>query len=86
MDCKETLEQLADFLDEEAREELCRAIEQHLTQCRDCRVYVDTVKKTIILAHNMDGEVDVPASAISRLENALAQEYQRAAAGDHPRD
>ena len=78
MNCSETLEQLADYLDQEARDELCRAIEEHLTQCRDCQVYVDTVKKTIVL-YQSDRHVEIPASASSRLEVALAQEYQRAA-------
>jgi predicted anti-sigma-YlaC factor YlaD len=75
VDCNEVLEQLSEFLDESARAELCRAIEQHLSQCRDCRFYVDSVKKTIVL-YQSDREVDVPVTVNSQLKAALAREYR----------
>ena len=76
MDCNEVLEQLADYLDDDAREELCRAIESHLSRCRDCRLEVDTVRKTIVL-YQMDREVAMPPGASSSLESALAKEYRK---------
>lgn len=74
MDCSEVLEQLADYLDPDARQELCRAIEQHLATCQGCRVEVDTVRKTIVL-YQANREIQVPATVQSRLDAALAQEY-----------
>ena len=68
MDCQDVLDQLADYLDDDARSELCRQIEEHLARCRDCQVEVDTVKKTIVLYQ-----------AGSRVESAGARE--RGAAG-----
>ena len=52
MDCTEVLEQLSDYLDAEARAELCRQIDAHLARCSRCQVHVDTVRKTILLYHN----------------------------------
>jgi predicted anti-sigma-YlaC factor YlaD len=75
MDCEKVLEQLSEFLDENAREELCRTIEAHLSQCRDCRVYVDSVRKTIILYQN-DNAIELPVGANTRLEEAMAREYR----------
>jgi predicted anti-sigma-YlaC factor YlaD len=75
VDCNDVLQQLSDYLDEEAREELCRQIEGHLSQCHDCQVYVDTVKKTIVL-YQSDRKIEVPVTVASRLETALAQEYR----------
>jgi predicted anti-sigma-YlaC factor YlaD len=75
VDCNEVLEQLADYLDPDARAELCRAIEEHLTHCRDCRVEVDTVRRTIVL-YQADREVQIPAPVMSRLEAALTREYR----------
>jgi predicted anti-sigma-YlaC factor YlaD len=72
------IEQLGDYLDADARVELCRAIEEHLSRCPGCQVFVDTVKKTIVL-YQADRQVEVPANVTSRLESALAQEYSRAA-------
>jgi predicted anti-sigma-YlaC factor YlaD len=76
VDCNDVLEQLSDYLDDEAREELCRAIEAHLSRCRDCRLEVDTVRKTIVL-YQVDREVPLAASVFSGLEAALAQEYRK---------
>jgi predicted anti-sigma-YlaC factor YlaD len=80
VDCSEVLQQLADYLDEEARDELCRAIEQHLGQCRDCRLYVDTVRKTIVL-YQSDAQVELPDGVSSALQTALGREYRRAKSG-----
>ncbi len=74
MECTEVLEQLADYLDEEARAELCKAIEEHLHACRECSFYVDTVKKTIVL-YQADRRMEVPAKATALLQTALAAEY-----------
>lgn len=75
MDCSEVLEKLGDYLDQEAREELCKAIESHLSRCRDCRFEVDTLKKTIILYQN-DHPVDVPVTVRASLQAALAAAYK----------
>jgi predicted anti-sigma-YlaC factor YlaD len=69
------LEQLSDYLDSDVREELCRAIEEHLTHCRDCRIEVDTVRRTIVL-YQADREVPIPAPVMSSLEAALTREYR----------
>ena len=74
VDCNEVLEQLGDFLDEGARAELCRAIEAHLSRCRDCQLSVDTVRKTITL-YQSDRDLQLPAAFSSRLQMALAREY-----------
>ncbi|HYM80998.1 MAG TPA: zf-HC2 domain-containing protein [Candidatus Limnocylindria bacterium] len=76
MNCNEVLEQLGDYLDDDARAELCRTIEEHLHQCHDCQVYVDTVKKTIML-YQSDRTVQVPVSLSSKLAAAMAREYDR---------
>lgn len=81
MDCQEVLDQLADYLDNETREELSRAIEKHLTNCRDCRVEVDTLRKTILLYHQADSTraLQIPIRVTESLNAALASEYARSA-------
>jgi predicted anti-sigma-YlaC factor YlaD len=76
LSCAEVLEQLADYLDQDARAELCRQIEAHLTGCHDCQLYVDTVKKTIVL-YQADREIKMPVHLTDRLRTAMEQEYQR---------
>ena len=81
VNCKEVLDQLSDFVDEEAREELCRAINEHLARCHGCKVEVDTIQKTILL-YSSDGPNEVPVRVSAALESALAREYRRANASD----
>ncbi len=74
--CEEVLEQLSDYLDEDARAELCEAIEAHLSRCHDCQVEVDTIKKTILL-YQSDRVVEMPMAVSTRLSAALAQVYRQ---------
>lgn len=75
-DCNEVMEQLGEYLDEDARRELCEAIESHLAQCHHCQVQVDTVKKTIVLYQGGE-EVVTPVVVSDRLRDALAREYDQ---------
>ena len=75
MDCSKLLEELSDYLDREAREDLCRAIEEHLKSCHDCRIVVDKTRKTILL-YQSDQPQPVPAAVTDRLQEALSQEYR----------
>ena len=71
--CAQLQSQLPDYLDGEARAEICRAIEAHLADCDDCRVVVDTMKKTISLYRNAPRE-DVPQDVHARLVRVLKLE------------
>lgn len=74
MNCEEVLSQLSDYLDDEAREELCRAIEAHLHACHDCQVEVDTIKKTILL-YRAERPMETPVAVSGRLQSALSRAY-----------
>jgi anti-sigma factor RsiW len=69
--CDQLQSQLPDYLDGEARAEICRAIEAHLADCDDCRVVVDTLKKTIALYRNAPRE-GVPSDVHARLVRVLS--------------
>ncbi len=69
--CAQLQSELPDYLDGEARAEICRAIETHLADCDDCRVVVDTLKKTITLYRNAPCE-DVPQDVHARLVRVLS--------------
>ena len=75
MECNELIEQLSEFLDPDARAQLCREIEQHLAHCHNCRLYVDSVKKTIVIAQSGSPST-VPIAVSDQLQAALARAYQ----------
>ncbi|MFZ5821123.1 MAG: anti-sigma factor family protein [Chloroflexota bacterium] len=64
--CKSLLGSLSDYVDGAAQEDLCREIERHLSECEDCRVVVDTLKKTVYLYH-ATAKTDLPAGVRERL-------------------
>ena len=68
--CRELLGSLSDYLDGVLEEHLCRELERHLSDCEDCRVMVDTLKKTIYLYH-AGSEAGVPVDVRERLFKRL---------------
>uniref|UniRef100_A0A7C4Q1V2 Putative zinc-finger domain-containing protein n=1 Tax=Bellilinea caldifistulae TaxID=360411 RepID=A0A7C4Q1V2_9CHLR len=52
LDCQQLLSSISDFVDGELSPDLCRQIEQHLTECENCRIVINTLRKTIDLYHH----------------------------------
>ncbi|MBI5305344.1 MAG: zf-HC2 domain-containing protein [Chloroflexi bacterium] len=48
-ECEHLLGALSQYLDGEASANVCAEIEKHLADCTNCRVVVDTLRKTILL-------------------------------------
>jgi predicted anti-sigma-YlaC factor YlaD len=61
---------LSEYLDGELPECLCAEIEHHLKACGDCRVMVDTLRKTVVLYREL-GHQDLPVDAKERLYAVL---------------
>ena len=74
-DCDKVLETLSEYIDSDVRDELCQAIESHLSSCKDCSVKVDTVRKIIVLYQNGASSFEVPMRATAGLTAALARVY-----------
>ena len=54
--CKSLLPFLSDYMDGDLSEELCREVESHAAECENCRIVVDTLRKTISLYHRSASE------------------------------
>jgi anti-sigma factor (TIGR02949 family) len=80
LSCQEVLDQLWEYLDDEAREELSTRINEHLGGCRDCSVEVDSLRKTISLFRCEDS-VAVPIRLNDQLREALNRAYHEGANG-----
>ena len=80
LSCQEVLDQLWDYLDDEARTELSSRINEHLGGCRDCSVEVDSLRKTISL-YRCEDSVPVPVQLNERLREALNRAYREGANG-----
>ncbi len=76
MKCKGLLSELADYLDEMLDPALRIEIEEHLAKCKNCRVVVNTTKKTIEIFCNSE-PVPLPADTRQRLHMALEKRMRR---------
>jgi anti-sigma factor RsiW len=68
--CKDFLNELSDYLDENTDAELRAELEQHITQCPNCYVIADTTRKTIRVYKGVD-LYPIPRDVEDRLMRAL---------------
>lgn len=82
--CRHMLGDLSAYLDQEASDEVCAEIEQHMAGCEDCRIVVDTLRKTVLLYRDLPQPV-IPEEARQRLYQSLDLEaYLEAGNQDEP--
>ena len=70
--CEELLREISSYIDEEITVELRVQIETHLCACRQCKVVVDTTKKTLILVAD-NSFLELPQGVSERLLDRLAK-------------
>jgi anti-sigma factor (TIGR02949 family) len=70
-DCHHLLSELSEYVDGELNQDLCAELERHLEGCEDCRIVVDTLKKTVYLIHANNEREPVPADVRERLYKCL---------------
>lgn len=73
--CQEVLDQLSDYLDDEARAELVGEVDHHLGVCIHCRVEVDTLRRTILF-YRHEERVELSSPLHERLRAALERAYR----------
>jgi anti-sigma factor (TIGR02949 family) len=69
--CQQLLGSLSEYVDGELDEELCSVLEQHLVGCENCRIVVDTLRKTVYLYHESAQAEDIPSDIRQRLYKSL---------------
>lgn len=68
--CKEFLQELNEYLDENIDVELRRKLEAHINACPNCFVILDTTKKTVQVYKGMEAQV-IPQDVHTRLMAAI---------------
>jgi anti-sigma factor RsiW len=72
MDCKDVLANLSCYIDGEGSNELRRALEEHISRCRRCRVVFDSTERMLKVVTDADA-FEVPLSVSARLYTRLEQ-------------
>ena len=65
--CKQLLGNLSEYIDGDLQTELCAEIEAHLKDCDNCRIVVNTLRKTVELYEQIAEPVGLPLSVRERL-------------------
>ena len=69
--CRNILGSLSDYIDGELDPELCVELERHMDGCENCRIVVDSLRKTIYLYRTVNPCPDVPGEVRERLFQTL---------------
>jgi anti-sigma factor (TIGR02949 family) len=69
--CDELLGSLSAYIDGELSPELCHELEKHLADCDNCRVVLNTTKRTIDLVQDPVEKSDLPEDVRERLFKRL---------------
>jgi anti-sigma factor RsiW len=65
--CEQLLGSLSEFIDGELSAELCSVLEAHLMECDNCRIVVNTLRKTIELYKETSTPDELPGAVRERL-------------------
>jgi hypothetical protein len=76
VNCKTLVVELEDYLDESLDPELRSTIEVHLAKCKNCKLIVDTTKKTIQIYCNSE-PAPLSEDTRHRLHDALIKKLGR---------
>ena len=76
MNCRNVVKELSNYLDEALDQTLKASIEQHISNCEDCRLVVDTTRKTIQIYCNAE-PLPLPEDTRIRLRQALEKRLHR---------
>ncbi len=76
MNCREIFEALSEFIDEDLSTSTCNEIQRHLDHCQNCRIVVNTLRKTVTLYHSLPPKV-MPGEVRTRLHRVISIESSR---------
>ena len=76
MNCRGVIRELCDYLDGELDASARAELERHLERCEDCRLVVDTTRKTVQIFCNSE-PVPLPSDVRDRLHAALEKRLRR---------
>ena len=74
--CEDLIGELSDYIDGALEPELCKKLEKHLSACNNCRLMVDSLKKTVQLCRDGSCE-DLPEELQEKLNQALTENWKK---------
>ena len=76
MRCRQVVDKISEYLDGGLDFEMARELERHLEHCEDCRVVVDTTRKTVEIFYHTD-PAPLPNDVRERLSHMFSQKFRK---------
>lgn len=74
--CNKQIQNICAYIDGELDPSLCKEIDKHLKECRNCRIMVDTLRQTVVLCR--EGKTErLPAEIENQLNNVLRRKWEK---------
>jgi predicted anti-sigma-YlaC factor YlaD len=68
---KDKIKEICGHLGEDLNAEPCQEVAEHLAKCPNCKIYFDTIRKTVILCKTNDCAEKLPEDVNERLLKRL---------------
>lgn len=68
---QDVYKQICDFMGEDLDAPACKEVAEHLEKCPNCKVYLDTVKKTVTICKENEKQEAMPREVKNRLFKVL---------------
>ncbi len=76
LSCREILDNLSEYIDEELDPSLCEEIEKHMADCSPCVAFLNTLKKTVVLYKYCGQESGIPKEVHLDLHKFLREKAE----------
>ncbi len=68
---QDVYKQICDFMGEDLDAPACKEVAEHLENCPNCKVVLDTVRKTVTICRENEKKEAIPADVKNRLYKVL---------------
>ncbi len=68
---KKIIDELCNYLGQDLNHPMCKELLQHVQECPDCRIYIDTIKMTVSLYRQKSENQPVPQKVTAQLFKKL---------------
>jgi len=71
---REVIEKICDFMGEDLDAPACKEVIEHIENCPDCKIYLDTMQKTVTICRDLEKSKKLPVDMNKRLFKILKLE------------
>jgi len=71
---REVIEKICDFMGEDLDAPACKEVIEHIENCPDCKIYLDTMQKTVTICRDLEKNKKLPIDMNKRLFKVLKLE------------